>query len=216
MTITLEPIWNGVREERRNNVSDIGDMPVINGDITVDFIKNNTVVSSVKKELLNNKVVFDNYVDSKLAPGKYDIKISFDAFAANPMYANTESTYMSKLTVKSAATEKNVINTVVIESVKTPIIGDNIRDYRAPYIATESVLIDKLGWQYYDAEDDDWYNMSYISKFPEESDVFEKGKRYRARFTFDIEDETGYTFPKTKEELTVFINGKQAENCFWL
>ena len=211
MTITLDAFWNGIRDTRRYHVSDISRVPAVDGTVTVSFIKNNTVVSSVKKEVSNNKVYFTDYVDSKLIPGKYDIKINYDAYPLNPMHADTESTYMSKLTVKGAATDKNVINTVVIENVKTPMLGDNIKDYRKPTLVTEGVKFDSVGWYIY--EKDSWYPMWYSTSAADSFDVFEKGKRYRIEITLKPNDtETvDSSFTKKREDMNVFINGQKAE-----
>ncbi len=198
ITLTFDAFWNGIRKERRDSVSDIAKMAPVEGVAKVYFInEKGTVVSSTQKTISNNKVVIDGYVDSKLLPGTYDVKIVYDASASNPMYADVQKTFFKALTVEGVG---SAITVITANDVTTPIIGS-----LPVNVATTSVKgagVTKIVWQYYDSNKAEWYVMP-------EGAVFEKGKRYQVTLRFTAN--SGYVFANTASEMTAFVNGNKAE-----
>ena len=202
MKITLDAFWNGVRQERRNNVWDIAKMSPVNGVVTISFInEKGESVSSVTQTITNNQVTLNGYVDSKLMPGTYDVKVSYSASASNPMYADAEKTYPDALKIGGAS---SAITILMAEGINLPVIG------KTPVkTATSTVTgadITKITWQYYDENES---NPDWVWKVMPDGAVFEKGKRYLVTLRFVAK--AGYTFASKYSEMTGIVNGKTAE-----
>lgn len=198
ITLTFDAFWNGIRKERRDNVHDIAKMSPVDGVAKVYFVNAKGItVSSTQKTISNNKVVLDGYVDSKLLPGTYDVKIIYNASASNPMYADTEKIFSKALTIEGIG---SAITTITANDVTTPVIGS--LPVNVATCGIKGAGVTKIVWQYYDNNKSEWYVMP-------EGSVFEKGKRYQVTLRFTAN--SGYVFANTASEMTAFVNGNKAE-----
>ncbi len=92
-------MWNGVREERRNQIKQ---MPTVKGTATISFInhENKKTACSVDQSVNGQAISLQNYSNAALVPGVYDVKITYTADSDNPQYADAEQVFEEVLTVK--------------------------------------------------------------------------------------------------------------------
>ena len=115
MDFSLEGMWNGVSESRRNEVyynpdmtpgnsDDYPVMPKVSGDATISFLDSEgNVVCSVEKTVSSGKIQLRGYKNDSLTAGTYSVEVRYDSDSAAPMYATAERVFNDKLMVTAAA-----------------------------------------------------------------------------------------------------------------
>ncbi|MBO6109197.1 MAG: hypothetical protein J6P16_07340, partial [Eubacterium sp.] len=117
MDFTLEGMWNGVSQSRRDQVyfdpataPDNGDdyqkMPSVGGTAKISFINSKgSVVCSVDQTVSDGKIQLKGYIENSLTPGTYSVRVKYEP-GSDPMYAAAEKEFKDKLTVYAPAVVK--------------------------------------------------------------------------------------------------------------
>jgi len=111
MDFTLEGMWNGTGESRRNQVyydpqttpgneDDYPQMPKVSGNATISFINyKGDVVYSVTQTISSGEIHLKDFTDHSLTFGTYSVKVSYEPDSPDPMYASAVETFENILTV---------------------------------------------------------------------------------------------------------------------
>ena len=115
MEFTLEGMWNGTGQSRRDkvyfnpdtipgNVDDYPEMPTVNGNATISFIDSNgSVVCSVDQAVGSGKIQLKEYNNSSLTSGTYSVKVKYNPDSSESFYEAAEEIFTDKLTVTSGS-----------------------------------------------------------------------------------------------------------------
>ena len=111
MDFTLEGMWNGTGESRRNKVyydpqttpgnkDDYPQMPKVSGNATISFINyKGDVIYSVTQTISSGEIHLKDFTDHSLTFGTYSVKVSYEPDSSDPMYASAVETFENILTV---------------------------------------------------------------------------------------------------------------------
>ncbi|MBQ7557185.1 MAG: hypothetical protein IJT00_03890, partial [Lachnospiraceae bacterium] len=111
LDFTLEGMWNGTGQSRRDQVyfnpnstpgnsDDYPSMPTVSGNATISFIDSNkSVVCYVHQKVSNGEIQLRDYKNDSLTAGTYSLKVKYDPDSTDPMYAAAEEVFNDKLTV---------------------------------------------------------------------------------------------------------------------
>ncbi len=89
VTVDLEGMWNGITEARRNAITDLEDMPEVNGKVAINYLdKNGNTILQLPKTVTNNVAEIRDFSSDKLKAGYYDVRIDYFPDTSNPVYGS--------------------------------------------------------------------------------------------------------------------------------
>ena len=188
LALDFTGVWNGVSNDRRSKVKDFQYVSPVKGSVDIVLVnEKNEVVYSASKVDVTNNFASHSIRAGKLAPGTYDLKISYVPDDADPMYADTSVTIENALRVLDAGEAiPDLAITTQPENV-TADIGQKatftiaVTGGKAPY-AYKWQISENGSWRNADSSWGSGFDSASFS-FTVEEDKLRTGQEYRCVVT---------------------------------